>query len=232
MENLAKYAETIGISLSSRQLNQFKAFCSELIIWNEKFNLTGIKTPEEIEKKHFIDSLSILPYLPEGVCNLIDVGSGAGFPGLPLKIARPNLVVTLLDSIKKKTTFHTHIISELKLQNISTLPARAEEIAHSPDYREQFDVVTARAVTHLSTLIEYAIPLLKTGGICIAQKAIHTEEITAAQNALKILNAEIIQVVPIMIEGLSDRQLIIIKKKSTTSFMYPRKNGIPLKSPL
>ena len=201
-----KDAVDIGVNLTDLQKAQFNTYLSELKAWNENVNLTAIKEDEDIISKHFFDSLSVLRAIPENTATLADIGSGAGFPGLPIKIARPDLKVTLIESVGKKADFLKHIIQILKLNDTEVVQARVEEIGRDPNLREQFDVVTARAVATLSTLCEYALPLLRVGGVFIAQKGVMhpspleqegtegrsspIEEINSAQNAIAILGGK------------------------------------------
>lgn len=211
---------------------EFETYLQELLAWNAKMNLTGITKPEEIRLKHFEDSLTLLPYIPVDTKNIIDIGAGAGFPGLPIKIARPNISVTLIDSVGKKVDFLKHIIEKLNLENCEALVSRAEELAHNPNYREKFDIAVARAVAPLPVLVEYCLPFIKVGGIFIAQKNIGTDEVKNAEKAIEMLGGKIESEVPINNPDLPGRMLVIIKKISSTPKEYPRKTGKPLKNPL
>jgi 16S rRNA (guanine527-N7)-methyltransferase len=210
----------------------FTTLLRELKTWNEHTNLTAIRTDEEIILKHFKDSLTLLDVIPDSATTLLDVGTGAGFPGVPLAITRPNLKVTLLDSTQKKIAFHEHVIKVLRLKNLKTKLGRAEEVAHDHLFREHFDVVVARALAELRILVEYTLPFVKVGGICIAQKNSGSTEIDAATHAIKELGGELLNVVPVQEPGLENRELIIIKKIHSTSKDYPRKAGVPAKKPL
>jgi 16S rRNA (guanine527-N7)-methyltransferase len=234
MEKLHTYAQTLGISLSEHQIQQFELLQKELLNWNAHTNLTAITEPDEIITKHFLDSLTLMPHIPPSARMLIDIGSGAGFPGLPIAIARPELHITLLDAVAKKTAFHTHIIETLSLPNVTTIHARAEELAHDSQYREQYDIATARAVAELATLCEYTLPFIKPGGICIAQKSTESahQEATQSTQALLELGGAVKEITPITIPELSDRSLIIIEKISPTPGKYPRRSGVPSKRPL
>lgn len=212
--------------------SQFDTYLQELLVWNEKTNLTAIRNPEEIRLKHFEDSLTLLPYIPENTKSLIDIGAGAGFPGLPIKIARPDIYVTLIDSVGKKIDFIKHIIEILKLQNTQALVARAEELGQNPEYREKFDVAVARAVAGLPTLVEYVLPLVKVGGLFIAQKNAGSDEIKNAEKAIEMLGGRIKSEINIDNPDLPDRLLLIIEKVSPTPQEYPRRTGKPLKNPL
>lgn len=227
------------------QLNAFQTYSSELIAWNRQTNLTRIIEPEEIVIKHFLDSLSVyqaLPGIPTSgdahssnfTFSMVDVGSGAGFPGLPLKIALPNIQLTLLEATAKKTTFLQHVVELLRLTGVTVLTARAEEVGHHAAHREQYDVALARAVSALPVLAEYTLPLVKVGGVVIAQKGPNlTGEIETAANALATLGGTISQILPVEIPGLEEvRHLVIIQKIEPTPQRYPRRPGVPAKRPL
>ena len=249
-ENLIKYAHTIGISLTDSQAGLFEQYMRILQQQNEHTNLTAIRDEDGILSKHFLDSLSVAQAIPKGAKTLIDVGSGAGFPGIPIKIARPEITMKLVESVGKKADFTKLVIHTLGLENIQTLNTRAEDLAQDPVYRETFDVATGRAVANLSTLLEYTLPFLKIGGLFIAQKktSSHTDntstntdssednEIESAKNALDVLGGTIKSIIPITLptetgETLG-RQLIIIEKIRETPKEYPRRIGKPLKKPL
>lgn len=232
MENWINIAnKEFGITLTEKQVQQFETLRDFLIEENEKYNLTGISDPREIEIKHFLDSLSVLPYMSPETKSLIDIGSGAGFPGLPIAIARPNIKVTCLESTGKKTEFIKRAIEKIGLSNVSIINGRAEEAGMKNVYREYFDVALARAVAGLPTLLEYALPFVQVGGIFIAQKST-SETIENSGNALKELSGTIIKIVPVNIPNLSPRQLVIVEKTKQTPKQYPRVTGIPLKNPL
>lgn len=227
--------KTNDINLTSEQLIELESLVRELLLWNEKVNLTAIREEKEVWLKHILDSLTILPVLPNQPFSMIDIGSGAGFPGLPIKIARPESSVVFLEAINKKTQFTDYIINKLNLTNSHTANDRAEVLAHEEKYREHFDVATARAVAMLPILLEYALPFIKVGGIFVAQKNYDEkfqEELTSAKNALEILGGRIKEIREINISGLSKRALVIIEKITPTPKDYPRKNGIPKVKPL
>lgn len=221
------------IDLSIEQSKQFEMYSDLLVEWNEKVNLTAITEKDEIILKHFIDSLTIAKYVDNNA-KLIDVGTGAGFPGIPMKIYFKDLSVTLLDSLNKRIFFLQDVIEKLKLKNINAIHSRAEDLAIDSKYREKYDIATARAVSNLSTLLEYLMPYVKVGGKCICMKGPNvSEELKAAKNALKELGGEIEVVDNFKLPNSDlERNLIIIKKVKSTNKKYPRKSGIPAKSPL
>ena len=223
----------LNMSLSKEQLGQFYKYMNILLEWNKVINLTTITKPEEIILKHFIDSLTILKHI-EKKDKIIDVGTGAGFPGIPLKIYCPSLKVTLIDSLGKRLKFLENVIKELGLENISCEHARAEDAGKNKKFREKFDLVTARAVARLSVLSEYCLPLVKTGGMFIALKGSkYAEEILEGEQALKILGGKIISSEEVKLPGLDDgRAIIKVKKIKPTPAAYPRKAGTPDKQPL
>jgi 16S rRNA (guanine527-N7)-methyltransferase len=193
---------------------KFSILLQELMKWNEHTNLTAIRTKDEIVLKHFRDSLSVLEALPSDATTLIDIGSGAGFPGLPIAIVRPDLEITMVESVQKKVRFIEHVVSTLKLENAIVLNVRAETLAQDKKYHEHFDVAIARAVAVLPTLIEYALPLIKAGGIFIAQKNTGSVLREKPEEALQKYGGNIERIIPIEIAGLSPRELVVIKKSS------------------
>ena len=204
-----------------------------LLEWNEKINLTAITQPEEIKLKHFVDSLTVLKYINDDD-KVIDIGTGAGFPGIPLKIMKENTKITLLDSLNKRINFLNIVIETLNLRNIQAIHGRAEEIARNKLYREKYDVAVSRAVANLSTLTEYMLPFVKVGGKCICMKGANVnEEIEKAKNAIKELGGEIERVDNFYLsDNDNERNIIIIRKVKETSSKYPRKAGMPSKEPL
>ncbi|MCB0162989.1 MAG: 16S rRNA (guanine(527)-N(7))-methyltransferase RsmG [Anaerolineae bacterium] len=236
IEILQAGAIDFKLTLSEAQLNAFVRYRRELVAWNEKFNLTRIVEPQEVAVKHFLDSLSIAPVLSElnTPRSIIDVGSGAGFPGIPLKIVRPELSMTLLESTGKKTTFLRHVVETLELANVAVITARAEEAGRQTAHRERYDVAVARAVSRLAVLAEYTLPLVKVGGWVIAQKGQHpAEEIETGGRAVRMLGGTIVEVRPVEVPGLeAERHLVIIKKIKPTPKLYPRQPGWPAKEPL
>lgn len=221
------------IQLSVEQHEKFHKYMNLLIEWNEKINLTAIVEPKEVILKHFVDSLTISKFLKDGD-KVIDVGTGAGFPGIPNKIYNEKINVTLLDSLKKRTIFLDDVINNLQLKNIRSVHGRVEEIAQNKEYREKYDVVTSRAVAQLNILLEYMLPLVKVGGICICMKGSEIEEeLNNAKNAAKILGGEIEKVESFKLaDSEMKRNLVIVRKVKNTPNKYPRKAGTPSKEPL
>ena len=227
------YGKEIDIVFSEEQLEQFYKYMNLLIEWNEKINLTAIIEPKEIILKHFIDSLTIIKYM-EPNKTLIDIGTGAGFPGIPVKILRKDLKITLLDSLNKRIKFLNEVIEKLSLKNITTTHARIEEYAKNKEYREKFDIATSRAVANLTTLTEYMLPMVKVKGKAICMKGADIdEEMLKSKNSIKILGGKIYKVEEFKLpKSEYKRNLIIIEKTNTTPNKYPRKPGIPSKEPL
>lgn len=214
--------------LSAAQLAQFETYYAMLADWNTRVNLTAITEPEDVAKKHFLDSLAAAPYLKQGA-SVADVGTGAGFPGVPLLILRPDLNVTLIDSLQKRLVFLEAVLKELKL-NAELVHARAEDAGQNPKYREMFDVALTRAVSALPVLCELTLPLVKVGGKSIAYKGESAEEIAASANALMVLHASAERV--IVPSDYGARELVIVTKNGATPKQYPRKAGTPAKKPL
>jgi len=229
---LKESAAAFGVVLDDRMISDFLEYKRLLLQWNEKINLTAIVEDKEIILKHFADSLSILPYI-KGIRSIIDVGTGAGFPGIPLKIALPDIDVVLLDSLEKRIGFLNTVIGHLGLSGISAVHMRAEDAGISPEYRESFDAATARAVASMPVLLEYCLPLVKTGGIFIAMKGSISEEISSSKKALEVLGGEIEEAKEFTLPG-SDikRSIIVVRKLRQSPTKYPRKAGKPSRDPL
>lgn len=230
---LKALAASLGVSLDDRALERFDLYARLLCDWNEKINLTAITDPQEICVKHFADSLSVLAKveIPQDA-KLIDVGTGAGFPGLALKIARPDLRVTLLDSTKKKLMVLDDISQKLEL-DVELLHKRAEEAGQSRPYREQFDIATARAVANLAVLSEYCLPFVKVGGRFLAMKSAKTqEELAGAKKAIGQLGGRVETVHTLQLETAGERTILELKKQSPTPAQYPRPSAKIARFPL
>ena len=232
-EIMISYAEKINIKFTEEQLNQFYEYMNLLLEWNEKINLTAITDPNEVILKHFIDSLTINKYIKEN-STFADVGTGAGFPGIPLKILRPDLKITLVDSLNKRINFLNEVINKLNLVNIETVHSRIEDFGKDKKYRESFDFVTARAVANLAVLSEYLLPIAKVGGQCVCMKGSSVEEeLSNGKNAIKVLGGKIKNIDEFVLpDSDMSRNVIIIDKIKNTPNKYPRKAGIPVKEPL
>ena len=238
MEKLNFGARKLGLHLSPRQLEQFDIYYQELVDWNQRINLTAITDYEEVQIKHFLDSLAVTLAWQQPIDNadfrLIDVGTGAGIPGIPLKILSPDIRLVLLDATAKKATFLHHLKDKLGLDNVEIVVGRAEDVAHKIQYREGFDLVLSRAVAPLPTLVELTLPFCTIGGSFIAQKKGATDlEISSARQAINLLGGNLREVKRIDLEEFTgERQLVIIDKVLPTPSKYPRRPGIPSKRPL
>ena len=241
MDRLKAGAQSLGLTLTDQQLATFQVYYQELVGWNKKFNLTAITEYDQVQVRHFVDSLSCLLAMPRPLCSAeghplrcIDVGSGAGFPGLPLKIYCSHLELVLLEATAKKVGFLEHVIRHLDLANVQALWGRAEEVAHNPAHREMYDLVVARAVADLAVLAEYTLPLCRPGGRIVAQKGGSAqEEAQSATHAFSLLGGRLRKVIPVELQGLAeDRHLVVIDKVARTPERYPRRPGIPSKRPL
>lgn len=224
-----------GIHLSPRQLEQFEAYFVMLVDWNERMNLTGITERDAVYEKHFYDSVSLAFFVDiNGIRNIADIGSGAGFPSIPLKICFPDLKVLIVDSLNKRITFLQSLVERLGLTDVECVHGRAEDIARLPQYRDQFDLVTARAVARLNVLNEFCLPFVRNGGIFAAMKGSQSqEEMKEAGFSLKELRGKLKAEHGMTLpnEG-SERHIVIIEKTDATPRKYPRKAGTPLKQPL
>lgn len=232
---LTEKIEELGLHPNERQIQQFISFYEQLIEWNKFMNLTGITEYEEVIEKHFVDSLSIVKAVNLHEINtMIDIGTGAGFPGIPLKIMFPHLNIILLDSLNKRINFLKNIIKNIKISDIDAVHGRAEELAKKKEYREKFDICVSRAVSNLSTLSEYCIPFVRTGGIFVPYKSGDIdEELKNANRAVNILGGNIQNVIKFYLPGTDiGRSFVVIKKEKETIKKYPRKAGTPSKEPL
>jgi 16S rRNA (guanine527-N7)-methyltransferase len=236
MEKLAKEFFTLtGSTLSHQQVAALEIYCRELTTWNSIHNLTAIRDPEQVRIKHFLDSLSAsLVMRGSKLARVIDVGTGAGFPGLPLKILYPQMYLTLVESIGKKTTFCEHIVAKLGLERVEVMQIRAEELGRLGEHREQYDWAIARAVATLPVLLEYLLPLVRVEGSALAMKGESgPAEAQGAENAAHILGGHLRQLQQLTLPGVvEERYLIVIDKVAATPKKYPRRVGIPAKRPL
>ena len=235
MDRLNSITKQFGLELSDKQIEQFSKYYDILVEWNKVMNLTAITEKEDVIIKHFADSLLLSKYkdLHENI-DVIDVGTGAGFPGIPLKIAFPELNITLMDSLNKRLKFLDEVIDELGLQDIHTVHSRAEDGGRDEMHREKYDLAVSRAVANLSTLAEYCLPYVKTGGYFISYKSGDIDdELKTATHALKLLGAKTIGVKKLTLPGTDiERSFVIIKKMAHTDKKYPRKAGLPSSKPL
>lgn len=225
----------LNINITNNQIEQFIKYYEMLIETNKVMNLTTITDFDEVIVKHFIDSLLIVKSIKLDECkNIIDVGTGAGFPGIPIKIMFPNIKITLLDSLNKRLNFLNNVIEKLELINIDTVHGRAEDLGHNKDYREKFDLCVSRAVANLSTLSEYCIPFVKVNGKFVSYKSsVSSEEIAESNKAVKILGGKIVSQNNYHLPGSDmERTLVVIDKINQTTKKYPRKAGTPSKDPI
>ncbi len=231
---LAAGAHDFDLDLSPAQLDQFARYADLLIDWNARFNLTSIVDPRDIVIKHFLDSLSAARSIPPGPIKLIDVGAGAGLPGLPLKFVRPEISLTLLEATRKKCDFLKAVVDDLHLTAVTVVNARAEEAGRMDEHRELYDIAVARAVADLPVLIEYLLPVVKIGGFAVAQKSREAEdELDRADTAILLLGGLGSEIIKVHVPGLDDeRTLILVEKITATSDEYPRRTGVPAKKPL
>lgn len=233
--SLIRGVEQLGLSLEEKQLEQFYRYYEMLIEKNKVMNLTAITEYEEVIHKHFLDSISIVLWKEfRKDASVIDVGTGAGFPGIPLKIVFPDLQVLLLDSLKKRVNFLNEVIGELGLLQITAVHGRAEDFARKADYREKFSLCVSRAVANLSTLSEYCMPFVKVGGYFVSYKSGKVEEeFSQAKKAISLLNGQAEDTISFLLPGTDiERSLIVMRKEKEISQKYPRKAGMPSKEPL
>ena len=236
MEKLRQNSlQLLGLALTDRQISALQIYERELLDWNTRMNLTAIRDPDSIRTKHFLDSFSCLLALRDlPPKKLIDIGTGAGFPGIPLKIILPKLHLTLVESVEKKAHFCSHIVEKLGLDGVTVLVARAEELGQLQEHRQKYDWAVARSVANLPVLVEYLLPLVRVGGRALAQKGENAPmEAHTAENAMKLLGGQLHQLVPVALPGVAEeRFLIIIDKIAATPQPYPRRTGVPAKKPL
>lgn len=246
MDLLMRHAMEMGIPLSPKQVEAFRLYRRELLEWNKKFNLTAITQEEHVEVRHFLDSLTCLLAVRQvcgapagerrtgGPVRFLDVGSGAGFPGVPLKIVCPRWRVTLLEATGKKVRFLEHLRKVLELADLEILHGRAEDWAKDPAHREQYDWVAARAVAEMSALAELTLPFARLGGYVLAMKGETAEaEVAQAERAFRILGGELAKIIKVALPGLAEeRRLVVVRKAARTPDAYPRRPGIPAKRPL
>lgn len=234
MEYLTASAREIGLPLDQHQVEQFARYQALVLEWNQRMNLTGAQTPREIQERHFADSLTCA--LATGDLNgqsLIDIGSGAGFPGLPLKICFPDMMLTLVESVGKKGVFLEEVVAELDLEGVSVIIDRAESLGHDPLHRQRYDWAVARAVAPLPSLLEYLLPFCRLNGYALAQKGARAGgEISEAHEAMRVLGGKLVASLPVWSAGEADAYLIQVKKISETPAAYPRRVGVPAKRPI
>ena len=229
---ITEYSSSIKVVLSEEQKEMFYNYMNILLEWNQKINLTTITKPEDIIIKHFIDSLTVLKYIKNEKINIIDIGTGAGFPGIPIKIVNDLNNITLLDSLNKRIVFLQNVINELKLKDIVAVHSRAEEYIKL-EKREIYDIAVSRAVANMSTLLEYLLPYVKINGICICMKGPNIEEeLENSKKALSILGGKIVNIDNFELPDGSKRNIIIVKKIKNTPMKYPRINNKTLKEPI
>ena len=236
MKEFAKNTlNVLGLKLTTYQLSTLEQYEQQLLEWNTRFNLTAIQEPEKIRTKHFLDSLTCLLAMRDTPMDkIIDVGTGAGFPGLPIKILYPRMQLTLVESVRKKVNFLYHIVESLGLEGVEILNERVETIGQIAIHRQRYDWAIARAVAVMPVLMEYLIPLVRVGGAAIAMKGENAPaEVQTSEHAIQILGGHLRKLIPVMLPGVADeRYLIVIDKIAATPPAYPRRAGIPAKKPL
>lgn len=236
MKEVAQHAQDLyGLRVTNVQLNAMTLYEGELLEWNSRYNLTAIDEPKKIRVKHFLDSLTCLDVMQDvPMERVIDIGSGAGFPGLPLKIMNPAMHLTLVDSVGKKTRFCQHIVNKLELESVDVIQDRAEGLGQQPDHRQKYDWAIARAVAKLPVLVEYLLPLVRVGGAMLAMKGegAHAET-HSAEHAIQVLGGHLREIVCVTLPGIAeDHHLVVVDKVAATPLGYPRRVGIPTKRPL
>lgn len=230
---LAATAAAWGLHLTPTQLAQFRLYAAELAAWNAHTNLTAITERDGVYVRHFLDSLALARHWGEAPDSLVDLGSGAGFPGLPLKLLRPEIALAVVDSVGKKTAFLLHLVARLGLEGVRVITGRAEELGRDLHERERYAVVTARAVADLRVLAEYGLPLLRLGGRLLAPKGVGAAvEAAGAATALALLGGELLGIEPVELPGVEPRAIVVIRKVAPTDPRYPRAVGVPARKPL
>ncbi len=239
---LVEGCQQLGIELTEAAITQFERYYRELVDWNTRLNLTTITGYADVQTKHFLDSLVSLPLIAEELASslplptlrILDVGTGAGFPGVPLKLASPALRLTLMDGTQKKIAFLEHLLTVLEVTDVTLVHGRAEEMGRSPIHRERYDIVVARAVAPLNTLAEYLLPLVVVGGLAVVYKGPSApEEFIEARRAIKLLGGEAVRLAPVAVPFLDERRFILLVKKiASTPPQYPRGQGLPRKRPI
>ena len=237
MELLVKGAAELGLCLTPGQVESFRVYHRELAVWNQRMNLTAIVDPEEAQVRHFVDSLTVARVLTGPVRDhgrMLDVGAGAGFPGLPLKLMFPGMHLSMLDSVGKKTSFLEHMVETLGLEDVDIYNGRAEDLALRPELRESFDVVVSRGVARMRVLMEYTLPYCRVGGIVVTLKKGGIEpEVSDALHAMDVLAGSIREMRGVTVDGLDDgRALVVVDKVKPTPAKFPRRPGMPAKRPL
>lgn len=230
---MMELSKKINVEITDKQIEKYFKYMNLLLEWNEKINLTAITEIDEVILKHFIDSMTVLKFLVDSE-TIIDVGTGAGFPGIPIAIMKPDKRITLLDSLNKRINFLNEVCNELEINNVKTYHDRAEDFAHNLDIREKYDVAISRAVANMTTLVEYLLPFVKVGGVCICMKGSEiNEELDKAKFAIKELGGKIENIENFNLPDSDiERNIIVIKKIKETPNKYPRKAGMPLKMPM
>lgn len=236
MEDFRQLTRSVlGLQLTNSQLKSLELFERELLEWNTRLNLTAIRDPQQVRIKHFLDSLTCLSVMRDQAMNsLVDIGTGAGFPGIPIKIIHPDICLTLVESVSKKTRFCQHVVQTLNLDKVEILSQRAELVGHLPTHRQQYDWAVARAVAHLPVLMEYLLPLVRIGGAALAMKGESGPvEAHESEHAISLLGGRLRRLIPVTLPGVvEERYLIVIDKVAATPEAYPRHVGLPAKHPL
>ncbi len=226
--------EDLGLALTPHQSDQFQCYYHELMAWNQRMNLTAVKDYEGVQVRHFLDSLTAAPYLNDGTRTLLDIGTGAGFPGVPLKIVFPHLELTLLDSVGKKTAFLEHLVQELDLSGVQVHTGRAEDLALHSEPRESFDMVVTRGVAVMRVLMELTLPFCRPGGMVLTwKKGELGPEISDSLHAMDVLGGRLREVAPVEAKGLQNgRVIVLVEKLRASPAKFPRRSGVPQKRPL